>query len=153
MLDDERAVSTVIGEVMMIAVVIVIAAVLAGYASELLQSSLKVNSVNILIEGARADSNRVTIVHMGGDTISNAFRPTDERFLNASICENLEIRINGAIYNGSATLNRGPISKANFGMADEVELLLAPGSELKTGDSISVVFLPSDQVLRWTVVV
>lgn len=152
-LNDERAVSTVIGEAMMIAVVVAIAVLLATYAAGILQAALKVNSVNIMIEGARAGSDRVTIVHMGGDTLANAFQPTDKCVLNDSVCENLEVRINGAIYNGSATLNRGPISKADFDVADELELHLAPGAELRIGDRISIVFLPSGQVLQWTVVV
>ena len=62
-----------------------------------------------------------------GDTLSNAFQPTSERVLNETVCENLEIRINGAIHNGSASLNRGPIAKPAFESADELELHRAPG--------------------------
>ena len=110
MLKDERAVSTVIGEFLMITVVIIIAAMLAAYAAGILQTVLKVNSVNIMIEGAKPGSDQILIMHMGGDTLSNAFQPTDDQVLNETVCKNLEIRINGAIYNGSASLNRGPIS-------------------------------------------
>ncbi|MBN1455879.1 MAG: type IV pilin N-terminal domain-containing protein [Methanomicrobia archaeon] len=153
MLKDDRAVSPIIGELLMIVVVIIIAAMLATYAAGILHAALRVNSVNIMIEGAKPGSDQVTIVHMGGDTLSNAFQPTDERVLNETVCENLEIRINGAIYAGNATLNRGSISKPDFEIADELELLLAPGAELKSGDRISVVSVSGGQVLQWTVVV
>ena len=155
MLKDTRAVSTVIGEILMIAVVIVIAALVAAFSYDILQSSLQVSSVNILVDGAKAGSSHVILVHMGGDAIPNAFSPASEpeQFLNESVFDNLEVRINGEIYEGNASLSRGPISKSRFEVGDELELELEPDQRLSVGDSISVVFLPSDQVLRWTVVV
>ncbi|MBN1763072.1 MAG: type IV pilin [Methanomicrobia archaeon] len=155
MLKDNRAVSQVIGEILMIVVVIIIAALVAAFSYDILYRSLEVSSVNILVDGAKAGSSHVTIVHMGGDVIPNAFSPASEpeHFLNESVFDNLEVRINGAIYEGNASLSRGPISKSNFEVGDELELELGPDRQLSVGDSISVVFLPSDQVLRWTVVV
>ncbi|HUV02631.1 MAG TPA: type IV pilin [Desulfobacteria bacterium] len=155
MLKDNRAVSTVLSEILMIAVAIIIAALVAAFSYDILYGSLQVSSVNILVDGAKAGSPLVAIVHMGGDAIPNAFSPASEpeHFLNESVFDNLEVRINGALYEGNASLNRGPISKSNFEVGDELALELGPDRQLSVGDSISVVFLPSDQVLRWTVVV
>jgi flagellin-like protein len=155
MLKDNRAVSSVIGEILMIAVAIIIAALVAAFSYDILYGSLQVSSVNILVDGAKAGSPLIAIVHMGGDALANAFSPASEpeHFLNESIFENLEVRINGTIYEGNASLNRGPISKSVFEVGDELELELGPDRQLSVGDSISVVFLPSGQVLRWTVVV
>ena len=155
MLKDNRAVSAVLSENLMISVVIIIAALVAAFSYDILHGSLQVSSVNILVDGAKAGSSLVAIVHMGGDDIPNAFSPASEpeHFLNESVFDNLEVRINGAIYEGNASLNRGPLSKSDFEVGDELELELGPDRRLSVGDSISVVFLPSDQVLRWTVVV
>lgn len=155
MLKDNRAVSSVIGEMLMIAVVIIVAALIAAFSYGILSSSLEVSSVNILFDGAKAGSSRVIIVHMGGDGIPDAFSPASEpeHFLNESIFNNLEVRINGKIFEGNASLSRGPISKSDFEVGDELELELGSDRQLSVGDSISVVFLPSDQVLRWTVMV
>ena len=155
MREDNRAVSSVIGEILMIVVIIIIVALVAAFSYDILYTSLEVSSVNILVDGAKAGSTQVIIVHMGGDTISRAFSPASEPeyFLNESIFNNLEVRVNGAIYEGNASLNKEALSKSNFEVGDELELDLGEDQQLSVGDSISVVFLPSDQVLRWTVVV
>ena len=152
---NNRAVSTVVGEIMMILVVIIIAGLVAGFSYEILYGSLEVSSVNILLDGAKADSTHITIAHMGGDAIPSAFSPSSEpkHFLNESVFKNLEVRINGNIYEGNASLNKGAISKSDFEVGDELDLYLEPDQQLLMGDTISIVLLPSNQVHRWTVVV
>jgi hypothetical protein len=154
MLKDRQAVSPAIAEVLMIVVVTIAAAIVAAYAYTILQHATVMSSVNLLIEGAKIGSSSITIVHMGGDNIPNAFAvsasaPT--HYLNESYFNALEVRVNGELFDGWAFLNAGAISKPGFEVGDE--LLLQLGHPLEAGDSISVVFVPSNQVLRWAVAV
>lgn len=151
MLKDDKAVSPVVGEILMIVVVIIMAGLLMAFAAEILQSSKEVSSINILIEGAKIGSSSLNVVHMGGDTIYDAFAPSSEYRLNESVYNILEIRINGALYEGNASQNSHEISKPDFEVGDEIVLML--DQPLVSGDSISIIFVPSGQVLRWTVVV
>jgi FlaG/FlaF family flagellin (archaellin) len=154
LLKDQRAVSPVLAEVFMIMVVIIAAAMLAAYSYNLLEHTSEISSVILQIEGARVGSSTITIVHMGGDTISNAFTvnasaPTYH--LNESVFNVLEVLLNGALFDGNATLNTGAIAKPEFEAGDELVLQLE--DPLESGDRISILFVPSNQVLHWTVVV
>ncbi len=60
-----------------------------------------------------------------------------------------EVRINGAIFAGNASLNTGAIAKPDLGPGDELKLQLE--QPLQADDRISVVSVPSNQVI--TVVV
>ncbi len=147
LLEDDKAVSSVIGEVLMVAVVIVIAAGVVTFAYDLVWSSKEKLSVSILIEDAEAGASNITLAHMGGDKVRDAFAPSSppSYFVNATIFENMEVRLNGAIYEGWASLNSGVISKADFAGGDELELGL--GWQLSQGDRITVVHVPGGQVL------
>ncbi len=147
LLEDDKAVSSVIGEVLMIAVVIVIAAGVVTFAYDLVWSSKEKLSVSILIEDAEAGASNITLAHMGGDKVRDAFAPSSppSYFVNATIFENMEVRLNGTIYEGWASLNSGVISKADFTGGDELELGL--GWQLSQGDRITVVHVPGGQVL------
>ena len=150
LLEDDKAVSSVIGEVLMIAVVIVIAAGVVTFAYDLVWSSKEKLSVSILIEDAEAGASNITLAHVGGDEVRGAFTPSSppSYFVNATIFENMEVRINGAIYEGWASLNSGAISKADFAGGDELELGLGAGWRLHSGDSITVVYTPTGDILR-----
>jgi flagellin-like protein len=154
LLNDQRAVSPLIAEILMIAVVIITAAMLAAYSYNLLEHATEISSVILQIEGARVGSSSITIVHMGGDTISNAFTanasaPTHH--LDESVFNVLEVRLNGVLFEGNATLNAEAIAKPEFEAGDELVLQLE--DPLESGDRISILFVPSNQVLHWTVVV
>jgi FlaG/FlaF family flagellin (archaellin) len=146
MFDDDKALSPVIGEILIIAMVAVMAAIVAAYAYNILDSATGVSSATIVIEGAEAGSSRITIVHMGGDKIPNAFTPSSECFVNESVFNNLEVKINGAIYEGDATLNSGEIAKSDFTAADELALKL--DHPLSSGDVIRVIYVPVGQIMR-----
>ncbi len=155
LLNDQRAVSPLIAEILMIAVVIITAAMLAAYSYNLLEHATEISSVILQIEGARVGSSSITIVHMGGDTISSAFTvnasaPT-HHLNNESVFNVLEVRLNGALFAGNATLNTEAIAKPEFEAGDELVLQLE--DPLESGDRISILFVPSNQVLHWTVVV
>jgi len=49
--------------------------------------------------------------------------------------KNLEVRINGVVYEGWASLNRGAISKQDFAAGDELELGFGTDWILRPGDS------------------
>lgn len=147
-INDDRAVSPVIGEMLMIVVVVIIAALLIAFVYNLVWSATEAPSVNILLEGASIGSSNITIVHMGGDKIGNAFTPSYDYKVNASTFDNIEVRINGTVYEGWASLNRGAISKLDFVAGDELELGLGPSWKLRSGDSITIVYTPTRDVLQ-----
>ena len=149
LLEDDKAVSPVIGEVLMIAVVIVIAAGVVTFAYDLVWSSKEKLSVSILIEDAEAGASNITLAHVGGDEVRGAFAPSSppSYFVNATIFENMEVRINGAIYEGWASLNTGEVAKPDFEGGDELELGFGP-RRLHYGDSITVVCTSTGDILQ-----
>ncbi len=150
MFREDKAVSPVIGEILMVVVAVVIAVMLIAFAYHIVWSVTEVPSIDLLIEGAEIGSSNITIIHMGGNKIGDAFAPSYTYNLNASIFKNLEVRINGAVYEGWASLNGGAISKSDFAGGDELELGL--NRRLSLGDTISVVYVPGGQILAREVV-
>ena len=131
---DER----VITKMLWIAVVVVVVAFTAG----VFRSAVIKPSVSIVIEDAEVGASNITIVHLGGDVVRDAFAPSSppSYFLNAAIFENMEVRINGSVYEGWASLNTGKIAKRDFAVGDELELGFGPESKLSQGDTITVVY-------------
>jgi FlaG/FlaF family flagellin (archaellin) len=151
LLKDDHAVSPVIGEILMIIVVAIAAGFLTAYAYTLFHT-MDTGAINILVEGAQSGSSSVTIVHMGGDTLAKAFTvnaAAPVQYLDESSFNELEVRINGAIFAGTASLNTGAIAKPDFAAGDELVLQLE--QPLQADDRISIVSVPSNQVI--TVVV
>jgi flagellin-like protein len=145
----DRAATPVIAIILMIAIVVLLAAVVATFVTGLVGRTFSNPSVSILIEDAEAGASNITLVHLGKDGVSDAFAPTSppSYFLDATSFENIEVRINGSIYEGWASLNRGEIAKPDFEVGNELELGL--GWKLSTGDRITVVYVPSNQVVGW----
>ena len=143
----DRASAPVIAIVLLVAIVVLLAAVVATFVTGLVRSTLSNPSISILIEDAEVGASNITLVHLGRDGVSDAFAPSSppSYFLNATIFGNIEVRINGSIYEGWASLNRGEIAKPDFEVGNELELGL--GWKLSKGDRITVVYVPSDQVV------
>ena len=137
----------VITKVLLIVVFVIVIVFTSGV---FLSTVIKL-SVSMLIEDAEVGASNITIVHLGRDVIIDAFAPSSppSYFVDAAIFENIEVRINGSVYEGWASLNRGEIAKSDFEVGDELELGLASGSgwTLSTGDKITVVYVPGGQVL------
>jgi hypothetical protein len=135
---------------LLIAIVVLLAAVVATFVTGLVKNTVDNPSVSILIEDAEAGASNITLVHLGRDGVRDAFAPTSppSHFLNATIFEDIEVLINGSIYEGWASLNRGEIAKPDFEVGDELELGLGE-RKLSRGDRITVVYVPSDQVVGW----
>lgn len=146
MLKDDKAISPAISEMLMVIVVVILAAILASYAYTILDTATELSTATIIIEGAEAGASSFTIVHMGGDTIPHAFTPSYSCFVNESVFNVLEVKINGVVYEGSATLNSGAIAKSDFEVADELTLKLS--QPLSSDDRISVIYVPSGQIIR-----
>ncbi len=149
--NDERGVSAVIGVILMIAITVVIAAVVAAFAYGIIGGVTKAPSSSVVIENARRGETNVTILHHGGDIISDAF--TSE-----GAWRNIDVRANGkpcTVDNGNASLNgtwnSGNWGATDFAPGDELEINVsaaALGSALASGDTIAVVYTPSGDMLQ-----
>jgi len=151
-----RARRPIIADVLMIITAMVMAVLVFVLAYQLLWSVTEIPHVNLMIEDAKAGSSDITIVHMGKSRIENAFAPDSSShgyFLDGTTFKNLEVRINGTVYEGRASLNRGAISKPDFAAGDELELELGSDWVLHSGDSISVVYTPTGDTLQRVTVI
>jgi flagellin-like protein len=147
--NDERAVSAVIGVILMIAITVVIAAVVAAFAYGIIGGVKTAPSSSIVIENARADNTNITVLHHGGDTITDAFSGT-------GAWKNIEVKVNGKSFltDGNASLNADwdPSSwGTNFAPGDELEINVSNASlsrALSSDDTIAVVYIPSGDIMQ-----
>lgn len=151
LLNDDEAASPAIAEVLMIAMVVLIAMIVAVFAYGLTMNWTEELSVSILIEDAEEGASNITVAHVGGGEIRDAFAPTSppSYFVNATIFENLEVMINGSIYEGWASLNANEIAKTSFEVGDELELGFGANWTLSPGDTITVIYVPGSNLLAW----
>ena len=147
---DERAVSAVIGVILMIAITVVIAAVVAAFAYGIIGGVKTAPSSSIVIENAQRSANpiNVTLIHQGGDIVTDAF--TGTKGTTKSEWNNIEVRHNGAIINTtSAWLNTGDVITTawatDFKPGDELKINF---SSLASADTIAVVYTPSGDMLQ-----
>ena len=161
---DERAVSPVIGIILMIAITVVIAAVVAAFAYGLIGGVTTSPRAALVVEDAVVGNNRITVLHHGGETVTTAFK--DGTTVNNG-WDALQVKINGQIFdldkNGVGTeisLNDTTIKEGvtdaskwattwgttKFAAGDELELVLV--NTLKSGDTIAVVYTPSGDILQ-----
>ena len=143
-------------EALLLSVVVILAVTVLAFTSGVVRSTVNNPSVTILVEveDAKTGASNITLVHLGRDDVRNAFAPSSHPsyFLNSSIFENIEVRINGSIYEGWASLNAREIAKPDFEVGDELELGFCSGWTLSQGDTITVVYVPTGRVLGcWNV--
>jgi len=151
--ESKRAVSPVIGTILMIVVVVVIAVVVATFSYGLIGREIQTPRVTLLIEGVKAGSKNVTVVHYGGEPLTEAFKKPATQ--NGSCWDSVLVKINGKTFDakqGTVALN-GTWDPAEWGTtrfepADELKLALSETEKLKSGDSITVVFIPTGDVLQ-----
>ena len=161
---DERAVSPVIGIILMIAITVVIAAVVAAFAYGLIGGVTTSPRAALVVEDAVVGNNRITVLHHGGETVTTAFK-------NGVTVKNgwdaLQVKINGQIFDldpkgvgteislNDTTIKQGDTDESNwktkwgttkFAAGDELELKLT--NTLKSGDTIAVVYTPSGDILQ-----
>jgi flagellin-like protein len=146
---DEQAVSPVIAVIMLIAITVVIAAVVAAFAYGIIGGVKKAPNCALVVDGAVASgtSTNVTMIHHGGDTIVEAFVTTGN---TSQRWKKLQVRYNGGVFDGTSYLNgvsnASDWSDGNFNAGDELKLTF--GSGLVSGDSLTVVFTPTGDVLQ-----
>jgi len=160
---DERAVSPVIGVIMMIAIVVIIAAVVAAFAYGIIGGVKKAPSAALIIEGAVSNSEKITLIHHGGDTLIDAFDEGDVAKINGSWM-NIEVRRKGAPciltyseLNGELDWGPGSGNTLPFEAGDELKLIFngtagTVSEPLETGDSIVILYTPTDDILQRTTV-
>ncbi len=162
---DERAVSPVIGIILMIAITVVIAAVVAAFAYGLIGNVDTAPSAALVVDGAQDGKPEFTVLHHGGEIITQAFR---ENVQDDSCWDEMEVKLNGRtltfadgrvdeiFLNGTAS-NESSGQPTRWGTTvfapgDEVKITLdsstSPPLTLKSGDTIAVVFVPSGDIMQ-----
>ena len=140
---NEEAVSPVIGVILMIAITVVIAAVVASFAYGIIGGVAKAPNAALVVEDARVGNTNVTVIHHGGDTIVDAFTATPS-------WKNLMVKHNGEdIGWGNVTL--GGDTDENFASGEQLEINVsgaAGGALLASGDTITVVYIPTGDLLQ-----
>lgn len=147
---DERAVSPVIGVIMMIAITVVISAVVASFAYGIIGGVKRAPDSSLVVEDANVGNKNITVIHYGGDTIVDAFTSGPD-------WDSMEVRVNGETHdiNNNTALN-GTWSDSGWGTTyfkpgDELELNVSAGvlhRALESGDSITILYTPTGDVFQ-----
>ncbi|MEM2878561.1 MAG: type IV pilin N-terminal domain-containing protein [Candidatus Hadarchaeales archaeon] len=141
---DFKGVSAVVATILLIAITVVaigsIAIFVSGLGGTLTSGTI---TANITIENAVNTSRGIIIKHMGGDTISNAFSGST---LNTSV---LEVRISSSTVTSTPayTLNGGSINVTQFKAGDILKAAFIGTQALSSGDVITIVYKPANQIL------
>lgn len=164
--EDKRAVSPVIGVIMMIAIVVIIAAVVAAFAYGIIGGVNKVPSTALVVEGVRpGDGVNVSIFHHGGDSITEAFNATEVSVGGEASAKwaNLVVKLNGATLGGTYTTANAALTggtmmglwmndtycseggESNMASGDMIKVKF---TKLKPDDSIVILHAPSDSILQ-----
>jgi len=149
---DEQAVSPVIGVIMMIAITVVIAAVVAAFAYGIIGGVAKAPDAALVVDNFKLStgSTNVTIIHHGGDTITDAFNGT-ALITTGEKWDNLEVRYNGAkvssqmSYMNGTTNSNSTAWATNFKAGDE---LMITFNTISTDDTLTIVYTPTNSVLQ-----
>ena len=138
---EKGAVSPVVGVIMMIAITVVLAGVVTVFAYDVIGTVKKAPNSAFIVENALVDATTICIVHHGGDSIADAFNGTPN-----SQFKNLKIKVNGIdrAYSGNVT---GTIGDGDNHFESGEQILLTV-SALSSGDSITMVFAPTNEVLQ-----
>lgn len=148
---DKRAVSPVIGVIMMIAITVVIAAVVAAFAYGIIGGVTKAPSAALHLEDAYGGSTNITMIHYGGDPIGNAFTfNASDLSYTAAPWGDLELRRNGAAVTTDCwfAMNGTTVGTAKFKAGDELEIGFGSDKPLVSGDSLVVIYMPSGDILQ-----
>ncbi len=150
---DAKGVSSVLGVVLLISIVVVITSVIAAFVFGAVTGNKQSPCAELVVKNAVAGNQNITIVHYGGDGIC----------VYSAGSGNIEIKYNGRVCNlqNNASLNGLALSLVNtyFNLGDELEVNLTYGAtgdptrELTAGDSICIVYTPADCILQRVTVV
>ncbi|MFV9677624.1 MAG: type IV pilin [Methanosarcinales archaeon] len=150
---DDKGVSSVLGVVLLISIVVVITSVIAAFVFGAVTGNKQSPCAELVVKNAVAGNQNITIVHYGGDGIC----------VYSAGSGNIEIKYNGRVCNlqNNASLNGLALSPVNtyFNLGDELEVNLTYGAtgdptrNLTAGDSICIVYTPADCILQRVTVV
>ena len=155
---DDKGVSSVLGVVLLISIVVVITSVIAAFVFGAVTGNKQSPCAELVVKNAVEDelngNHNITIVHYGGDRIC----------LYSAGSENIEIKYNGRVCNlpHNASLNSSLLlfqDDTYFKLGDELEVNLTycatgdPTRNLTAGDSICIVYTPADSILQRVTVV
>jgi flagellin-like protein len=141
LMKDERAVSPVIGVILMIAITVVIAAVVASFAYGIIGGVAKAPNAALVFEDADSGKTNVTLIHHGGDTITDAFKDLP----GAGNWSDIVVKHNGADITWSGNVTPSDTSNNNFGSGEELKIKVPA---LASGDTLTVVYTPTGDVLQ-----
>ena len=149
---NEKAVSPVIGVIIMIALVVVIAAVVTAFAYGIIEGTEKTPSVALVVEGLNTGTNvTVRIFHHGGDTISGAYKVATDAD-PANKWDDVQVRINGATVSSTNAdcmwKNGVGCNEANWTASfTPGDLLTIRFKSLNHSGTLTIVHQPTDRVL------
>ena len=141
--NDKRAVSPVIGVILMIAITVVIAAVVASFAYGIIGGVAKAPNAALVFEDADASKTNVTLVHHGGDSITGAFTSIDPASGNWG---DMVVKHNGATITWTGYVTEGGNGDNNFGSGEQLAINVS--KKLVSGDTLTVVYAPTGDVLQ-----
>lgn len=143
---DAYGVSSVIGVVLMMMLVVMITSVIAAFVFDAVTGEKQSPCAELVVKGAEEGNHNITIVHYGGDTIN----------IGSSL-NNIEIRYNGQVCNSTNITSSN--SAGTFYLGEELEVNVTYGAtgdptrNLTAGDSICIVYKPADCILQRVMVV
>lgn len=150
----EKGVSPVVATILLIALVIIAVASIAAFLGRI-QVPEKPLSATISIDNAKKNKTALTIKHTGGDGIIGAFygKSNDNFAISPDNWNNMEVRINGAkvgTKDNTTKLNGENVkgSLYDFKVGDVLYFELAvPADKLSSGDVITIIYVPVNQVI------
>jgi flagellin-like protein len=130
--NDSRAVSPVIGVILMVAITVILAAVIGTFVLGLGDSVESAPQASFNFDYDDSVSNEeVTIRHRGGDNIDTA---------------NIEIRVNGnAIGTGDPGYKNSELSAKYTTFRAGNEIVIQGNDEFSSGDNIDIVYISGDK--------
>ncbi len=147
LMKDERAVSPVIGVILMIAITVVIAAVVASFAYGIIGGVAKAPNAALVIEDARVGNTNITVIHHGGDTIVDAFNA-----VNPTDWKNLIVKHNGLdiTWTTGTIVTLGGDTDPDFESGEQLEINITAdvGATLASGDTITVVYTETGDLMQ-----
>jgi len=142
LMKDEEAVSPVIGVILMIAITVVIAAVVASFAYGIIGGVATAPNSALVFENADLGKTNITLVHHGGDSITNAFTDTNPTTGNWG---DMIVKLNGVDVSWQNNVMVGGDTDTNFESGEQLKIRV---TALASGDTISVVYKPTGDILQ-----
>ena len=137
---DERAVSPVIGVILMIAITVVLAAVVASFTYGIIGEVSRAPNAALVFENADPSKTNITLVHHGGNSITNAFSGS-----TPSNWGDMKVKLNGADITWQGNVMVCGNNNTNFESGEQLTIKVPA---LASGDTLSVIYIPTGDFLQ-----